>query len=147
MIKREWIKLLKDIKANPRQLTPTECDELILLLGGTARPNHRPVRMEKGELYREARAGVLADLVFEYFDMGKVKSRAEAERLTAEALGCSDLKRGAKAIQNELVWYRGRLGLRRLGVKEWVAYKNWRFDEELRALAPLLAKALGVRHP
>lgn len=41
-LKRELIRKIKAMKKDNVPLSPAECDELILLLGGTVRPPHRP---------------------------------------------------------------------------------------------------------
>jgi len=105
--KRELVKLLKAVKKEPRALTPAECDELILLLGGTTRPPHRPKSARKPMDW-----AAIGDVVFSFLENSEtlaqlekdlaemdspgflvkafpnlsVINRAEAERQLAEAL-------------------------------------------------------------
>ncbi|MBK6957335.1 MAG: hypothetical protein IPH22_02140 [Nitrosomonas sp.] len=77
--KRGWLSKLKTLKTKPRELSPVECDELILLLGGTTRPNHRPeVRFLGGSL-RRGNWTAIAGVVFSFLENAERLAQLEAE--------------------------------------------------------------------
>ena len=77
--KREWLRELKAIKKEPRELSPAECDELILLLGGTTRPNHRPEVTVFGMNRRQLNFSSIGSVVFGYLENAEQLVRAELE--------------------------------------------------------------------
>lgn len=77
--KREWLLILSNIKKEPRLLSPSECDELILLLGGTVRPNHRPEVIVFGKNRRMANMTAIADIVFGFMSNAEELDRIEVE--------------------------------------------------------------------
>lgn len=89
MNKREWLKKLKALKSNPDSLkdvdyyelilTGVEIDELILLLGGTVRENHRPVKLINGWNPRHINWGGLGALVFGFMENAERLAELEAE--------------------------------------------------------------------
>ncbi len=66
--KRAWPSKLKALKKKPRLLSPAECDELIMLLGGSIRPNHRPKITIFGLNRRQVNQGAIASLVFSFLE-------------------------------------------------------------------------------
>lgn len=61
--KREWPRKLRALQKNPRPLTPAECEELILLVGGTTRPRSRPRTSA-----RAANWTAVAEVVFSFLE-------------------------------------------------------------------------------
>lgn len=77
--KREWFRKLRALKTEPRYLTPSECDELILLLGGTVRPNHRPPKTFCNMNIRHLNQGAIASLVFGFLENAEHLKQLENE--------------------------------------------------------------------
>jgi len=77
--KREWFRKLRALKNEPRFLTPSECDELILLLGGTVRPNHRPPKTFCNMNRRHLNQGAIASLVFSFLKNAEHVKQLENE--------------------------------------------------------------------
>lgn len=77
--KRDWLGKLKVLKKEPRALLPVECDELILLLGGTTRPNHRPEVMIFGGSLRRGNWTAIAEVVFGFMENAEQVAQAKSE--------------------------------------------------------------------
>lgn len=77
--KREWLQELKTLKKVPRALSPAECDELILLLGGTTRPNHRPEVKIFGGSLRRSNWTAIAEVVFCFLENAERLSQLQTE--------------------------------------------------------------------
>ncbi|SEF53205.1 hypothetical protein [Nitrosomonas ureae] len=77
--KREWFRKLRALKNEPRFLTPNECDELILLLGGTVRPNHRPPKTFCNMNRRHLNQGAIASIVFGFLENAEQVKQLENE--------------------------------------------------------------------
>lgn len=77
--KRDWRRELKTLKKEPRALSPAECDELILLLGGTTRPNHRPEVKIFGGSRRRVNWTSIAEVVFCFLENAEQMALAESE--------------------------------------------------------------------
>lgn len=76
---REWLRELKALKKKPRELSPAECDELILLLGGTTRLNHRPEVLAFGMNRRQLNWGGIGSVVFSFLENTERLSQLEGE--------------------------------------------------------------------
>lgn len=74
--KRELVALLKSHKKQQQPLTAKQCDELIDLIGGNVRPNHRP--RNKYQL-REGTWTSHAELVFGFLNNAESLRRLEKE--------------------------------------------------------------------
>lgn len=152
--KREWFCKLKALKNEPRCLTPNECDELIVFLGGTVRPNHRPPITFCNMNRRHLNQGAIASLVFGFLEnAAQVKqlenelneletpvwlenqiniaslaiSRANAERITLEykADEIEYLKNRIKSLRQ---WSaKNRSEAERMAVK-WLESRNIQFS-------------------
>lgn len=72
--KREWLRELKVLKKEPRALSSAECDELVLLLGGTVRPKHRPKSLKKPFNW-----AAIGSVVFSFLENAEVLVRLEAD--------------------------------------------------------------------
>lgn len=77
--KRDWLRKLKAIKKEPRELSTVECDELILLLDGTIRPNHRPEVTVLGMNRRKVNFASTGSVVFSFLENAKQLAQAESE--------------------------------------------------------------------
>ena len=123
--KRAWLSRLAKLKAEPRPLTPAECDELRLLLGGTTRPKHRPellFRLHDGSKVsrRQTNWTAIGNVVFSIMASDQsIRNRAEAERAASRWFEARGVSLTPKQIKNELDAIRQRAGLRRLGLAEW----------------------------
>lgn len=77
--KSEWIRKLKALKKEARPLSPAECDELILLIGGTIKPKHRPEVKVFGINRRQLNWGGIGSVVFSFLENAERLSQLEAE--------------------------------------------------------------------
>lgn len=79
--KRDWVKTLKAMQKEPRALTPAECVELILLIGGTPRPRGKPPVKIPGTGYnrREMNWGAIGNVVFSFLENAERLSQLEAK--------------------------------------------------------------------
>lgn len=77
--KREWLRKIKVLKKEPRPLSSAECDELILLLGGTIRPNHRPAITVFGMNRRQLNFGSIGSVVFGFLENAEQLAQVKSE--------------------------------------------------------------------
>ncbi len=85
--KREWLSKLKTLRDNPRALSPLECDELILLIGGTIRPRQRPEITVFGLNKRQLNYSAIASVVFGFLENAERVKQLKKELLE---LNCPD---------------------------------------------------------
>ena len=79
--------ILKSLKLDARPLLPAECDELILLIGGTIRPNHRPEVKIFGGSLRRGNWTAIADVVFSFLKNDEDLAQAESELTELNSAG------------------------------------------------------------
>lgn len=145
--KREWQRELKTLKKEPRALSPAECDELILLLDGTTRPNHRPEVKIFGGSLRRSNWTAIAEVVFGFLENTERLSQLEAE---IQELSSADFMKKYLAelplrwseVHASKMTVKERTDAVRITEENVVAELAWRKDE-ITKLRPSCAKNIA----
>lgn len=103
--KRELITKLKEVKKGKYSLLPCECDELILLLGGTTRERSRPKKPSIP--YNRAMIGDIVFSFMERYEMLEANKHEYTQAVIDEAmLTCA--KNRKEAIIMAVTWFERR---------------------------------------
>lgn len=142
--KRNWLRELKALKKKPRALSPAECDELILLLGGTVRPNHRPEVLAFGMNRRQLNQGGIGSVVFGFLENAKRLSLLEAEiqELTSPDFMekyLAELPRRWSEVHTSKMTAKDRANAVRITKENVAAELTWR-KNMIETLRPISAK-------
>lgn len=145
--KRDILKLLKTLKKEPRPLSPAECDELILLLGGTTRPNHRQEVKIFGGSLRRGNWTAIAEVVFGFLENAERLSQLEAEIQELSSADfmkkyLAELPRRWSEVHTSKMTAKERTDAVRITEENVVAELAWRKDE-ITKLRPRCAKNIA----
>ena len=145
--KRDLMKLLRTLKKEPRALSPAECDELILLLGGTIRPNHRPEVKIFGGSLRRGNWTAIAEVVFGFLENAERLSLLEAEIQELSSADfmkkyLAELPRRWSEVHTSKMTAKERTDAVRITEENVVAELVWRKDE-ITKLRPRCAKNIA----
>ncbi|HEY4898607.1 MAG TPA: hypothetical protein VIH79_02685 [Candidatus Nanopelagicaceae bacterium] len=134
--KRDLIRELKSLKKKPRALLPAECDELILLLGGTIRQKHRPEVLVFGMNRRQINWGAIGSVVFSFLENAERLTRLEAE---LKELSSPDYLKKVMASLPRTMTAKNRAEAKRVALENLTAELTY-LKSTISALRPISTK-------